>query len=137
MPTPAVAFLTEDMRCDIGIMISASHNPYYDNGIKFFDLEKVINWLKRWSPRRIGKNLPVLNYQGNLLGIKRKPKKFGIKKEGIWVPASKKGNLEWNGLIWERIINGFQLIKNLPFPPKEWVNWNLPSFQKLEEIPLN
>ena len=39
MPTPAVAFLTEDMRCDGGIMISASHNPYYDNGIKFFDSE--------------------------------------------------------------------------------------------------
>jgi phosphoglucosamine mutase len=37
MPTPAVAFLTENMRCDAGIMISASHNPYYDNGIKFFD----------------------------------------------------------------------------------------------------
>ena len=39
MPTPAVAFLTEDMRCDGGIMISASHNPYYDNGIKFFNNE--------------------------------------------------------------------------------------------------
>jgi len=39
MPTPAVAFLTESMRCDAGIMISASHNPYYDNGIKFFDAE--------------------------------------------------------------------------------------------------
>lgn len=37
MPTPAVAFLTEDMRCDGGIMISASHNPFCDNGIKFFD----------------------------------------------------------------------------------------------------
>ncbi|MBE2987188.1 phosphoglucosamine mutase [Campylobacter sp. RM12920] len=37
MPTPAVAFLTENMRCDAGIMISASHNPFYDNGIKFFD----------------------------------------------------------------------------------------------------
>jgi phosphoglucosamine mutase len=36
MPTPAVAFLTEDLRCDAGIMISASHNPYYDNGLKFF-----------------------------------------------------------------------------------------------------
>jgi len=39
MPTPAIAFLTEDMRCDGGIMISASHNPYYDNGIKFFNSE--------------------------------------------------------------------------------------------------
>ncbi|MDR0664074.1 MAG: phosphoglucosamine mutase [Helicobacteraceae bacterium] len=37
MPTPAIAFLTADMRCDAGIMISASHNPFEDNGIKFFD----------------------------------------------------------------------------------------------------
>jgi phosphoglucosamine mutase len=37
MPTPTIAFLTEDMRCDAGIMLSASHNPFYDNGIKFFD----------------------------------------------------------------------------------------------------
>ncbi len=36
MPTPAMAFLTVDMRCDAGAMISASHNPYQDNGIKFF-----------------------------------------------------------------------------------------------------
>lgn len=36
MPTPALAFLTADMRCDAGVMISASHNPYRDNGIKFF-----------------------------------------------------------------------------------------------------
>ncbi len=39
MPTPAVAFLTENMRCDAGIMISASHNEYSDNGIKFFDFK--------------------------------------------------------------------------------------------------
>ncbi len=37
MPTPAIAFLTQDMRCDGGIMISASHNAYCDNGIKFFN----------------------------------------------------------------------------------------------------
>jgi phosphoglucosamine mutase len=36
MPTPAMAFLTTDMRCDAGVMISASHNPFQDNGIKFF-----------------------------------------------------------------------------------------------------
>jgi phosphoglucosamine mutase len=39
MPTPAIAFLTLNMRCDAGIMISASHNPYEDNGIKFFDAQ--------------------------------------------------------------------------------------------------
>jgi phosphoglucosamine mutase len=37
LPTPAVAFLTRNMRADFGIVISASHNPYDDNGIKFFD----------------------------------------------------------------------------------------------------
>jgi phosphoglucosamine mutase len=36
MPTPAVAMLTRSMRADIGVMISASHNPYQDNGIKLF-----------------------------------------------------------------------------------------------------
>lgn len=36
-PTPGIAFLTGSMRADAGIVISASHNPYYDNGIKFFD----------------------------------------------------------------------------------------------------
>ena len=37
MPTPAVAMLTRSMRADLGVMISASHNAYEDNGIKFFD----------------------------------------------------------------------------------------------------
>ncbi|MCP4039187.1 MAG: phosphoglucosamine mutase [bacterium] len=36
MPTPALSYLTTDMRCDAGVMISASHNQYRDNGIKFF-----------------------------------------------------------------------------------------------------
>ena len=36
VPTPAVGFLTRSMRADLGIMISASHNPAHDNGIKFF-----------------------------------------------------------------------------------------------------
>ena len=36
IPTPGVAMLTRSMRCDLGVMISASHNPYEDNGIKIF-----------------------------------------------------------------------------------------------------
>jgi phosphoglucosamine mutase len=39
MPTPAVAMLTRSLRADLGVMISASHNPYQDNGIKIFDPE--------------------------------------------------------------------------------------------------
>ena len=37
LPTPAIAFLTRKLGADFGIVISASHNPYYDNGIKIFD----------------------------------------------------------------------------------------------------
>ncbi len=36
VPTPTVSILTRSLRADLGVMISASHNPYYDNGIKFF-----------------------------------------------------------------------------------------------------
>jgi phosphoglucosamine mutase len=36
MPTPAVAMLTKELRADLGVMISASHNPFFDNGIKLF-----------------------------------------------------------------------------------------------------
>lgn len=39
MPTPAIAYLTQTLRAEAGIVISASHNPYYDNGIKFFSSE--------------------------------------------------------------------------------------------------
>lgn len=41
IPTPGVAMLAKSMNCDIGIMISASHNPYYDNGIKLFDSKGI------------------------------------------------------------------------------------------------
>ena len=39
MPTPAVAYLTRTFRAEAGIVISASHNPFYDNGIKFFSID--------------------------------------------------------------------------------------------------
>ena len=39
MPTPAIAYLTRTFRADAGVVISASHNPFYDNGIKFFSNE--------------------------------------------------------------------------------------------------
>ncbi len=39
MPTPAIAYLTQTFSCDAGVVISASHNPHFDNGIKFFTAE--------------------------------------------------------------------------------------------------
>ena len=41
MPTPAIAYLTRTFRAQAGIVISASHNRYYDNGIKFFSIQGV------------------------------------------------------------------------------------------------
>jgi len=37
LPTPGIAVLTQELNANLGVVISASHNPYYDNGIKFFD----------------------------------------------------------------------------------------------------
>ncbi|MGB5344984.1 MAG: phosphoglucosamine mutase [Woeseia sp.] len=37
LPTPGIAFLTQEFEADLGVVISASHNPYFDNGIKFFN----------------------------------------------------------------------------------------------------
>jgi phosphoglucosamine mutase len=60
MPTPAVAMLTTSMRADLGVMISASHNPFADNGIKLFgpdgyklsdDAERAIERLLEKQPR--------------------------------------------------------------------------------------
>jgi len=39
LPTPGIAVLTQEFKANLGVVISASHNPYYDNGIKFFDGE--------------------------------------------------------------------------------------------------
>ncbi|MCF4129779.1 phosphoglucosamine mutase [Methylobacterium sp. SyP6R] len=59
MPTPAVAMLTRSMRADIGVMISASHNPFEDNGIKIFgpDGFKLSDDVEREIERLIDSNL--------------------------------------------------------------------------------
>ena len=50
IPTPAVAYLTRALRLSAGVVLSASHNPYQDNGIKFF-LRKVISYLMQLKKR--------------------------------------------------------------------------------------
>lgn len=55
LPTPAIGFLTRNMRADAGIVISASHNPYYDNGIKIFGPEgfKIPDEMERQIERLV------------------------------------------------------------------------------------
>ena len=71
MPTPAVAMLTRSLRADLGIMISASHNPFQDNGIKLFgpdgyklsddaELTQARLWLSRATKQVIGNLLGLL-----------------------------------------------------------------------------
>ncbi len=84
LPTPAIAFLTRSLRADAGIMISASHNPYQDNGIKFFsnggmklpdDLERRIEELivspendhVRPTAEAIGKAFRIDDAQGRYI----------------------------------------------------------------------
>lgn len=78
MPTPAVAMLTRSMRADLGVMISASHNPYQDNGIKLFgpdgaklsdEKEEAIEVrmeqeMELASPRTIGRAKRIDDAQG-------------------------------------------------------------------------
>jgi phosphoglucosamine mutase len=60
MPTPALAMLTRAMRCDLGVVISASHNPYEDNGIKLFgpDGYKLSDEIELEIERRMENGVP-------------------------------------------------------------------------------
>ena len=81
LPTPAIAHLTTAMRCDAGIVISASHNPYHDNGIKVFSadgfklpdeveheiellIENPLQLNDRMSPDHIGRSRRIEDAQG-------------------------------------------------------------------------
>ena len=70
MPTPAVAMLTRSLRCDIGVMISASHNPFEDNGIKLFgpDGYKLSDELERQIELLIEEDLSRRLATSNELG---------------------------------------------------------------------
>ena len=84
LPTPAIAFLTTNMRADLGIVISASHNPYQDNGIKLFNgdgfklddaAEKAIEEMilaenKKWDypePDKVGRAFRIKDSPGRYI----------------------------------------------------------------------
>ena len=68
MPTPAIAYLTRTFSADGGIVISASHNPYHDNGIKFFDANgtKLPDAVEAAIEARL--NQPLTTVDGPMLG---------------------------------------------------------------------
>jgi len=75
LPTPGIAFITNSMRADAGVVISASHNPYQDNGIKFFsDLgqklpDEMELKLENWRSLELKLSLWVLSRTGPILTL--------------------------------------------------------------------
>ncbi len=66
LPTPAVAMLTRSLRADVGVMISASHNPFADNGIKLFGANgyKLSDELESAIEARLDKDMPAVAPEG-------------------------------------------------------------------------
>jgi phosphoglucosamine mutase len=102
MPTPAIAFLTKSLRADAGVVISASHNPFEDNGIKFFshdglklpdDVEQEIENLifsgaiehERPTAREIGKAFRVDDADGRYIEFVKNTLPKGMQFDGLKV----------------------------------------------------
>ncbi len=101
MPTPAVAMLTRSLRADLGVMISASHNPYSDNGIKLFgpdgyklsdEIELTIEGMIEApsatllaSPERIGRATRVESAQERYIEFAKRTLPRNLKLDGLRV----------------------------------------------------
>jgi phosphoglucosamine mutase len=102
LPTPGIAFLTRTLRIDAGVVISASHNPFYDNGIKFFshngfklpdDIEKKIEDLvrddslehHRAKGEEVGKAFRLDDATGRYIEYIKSTLKKGVTFEGMKV----------------------------------------------------
>jgi phosphoglucosamine mutase len=99
MPTPAVALLTRSLRADLGVMISASHNPYQDNGIKLFgpdayklsdeveaEIEKRMNGVANGdmaAPARLGRAKRLDDAQGRYTEYVKQTFPRGLRLDGL------------------------------------------------------
>jgi phosphoglucosamine mutase len=98
LPTPAVAMLTPSLRADLGVMISASHNPYYDNGIKLFgpdgfklsdDTEHAIEALmengniRLAAPDKLGRAKRLDDAQGRYIEFVKKTFPSQLRLDGL------------------------------------------------------
>lgn len=70
MPTPAVSMLTRSLRADLGVMLSASHNPFEDNGIKLFDKDgiKLSDEVEKEIEKRMKGEIEIKLAQADMLG---------------------------------------------------------------------
>ena len=101
MVTPGVAMLTRSLRADLGVMLSASHNPYHDNGLKFFGpdgfklsdeielgLENIIRGIDdsvRVSPKHLGRAMRLDDAAGRYIEMAKGTFPKGLRLDGLKV----------------------------------------------------
>ncbi|MCS6987855.1 MAG: phosphoglucosamine mutase [Sphingomonadaceae bacterium] len=97
LPTPAVAMLTREMRADLGVMISASHNPFFDNGIKLFGpdgyklsdgdeaaIEALLDApVERAAPQAIGRARRIDDARGRYIHAVKSTFPEGVRLDGL------------------------------------------------------
>lgn len=118
MPTPAVAMLTRSMRADLGVMISASHNPFHDNGIKLFgpdgyklsdedelEIEALLNEAPRLAaPDHIGRARKIEDARGRYIHFAKSSFPDRLRLDGLKVVVDCANGAAYNvapSALWE------------------------------------
>lgn len=133
LPTPGVAFITRAYRAAAGIMISASHNPYYDNGIKFFtsegfkqpdDWESTIDeWVENNDyanslpqDKNLGRNSKVIDADGRYIEYVKAtfPKKLSLKNFVIALDCANGAGYKVAPLVFQELDASIFLLGNRP-----------------------
>ncbi|MDC0423467.1 phosphoglucosamine mutase [Methylophilaceae bacterium] len=130
IPTPAIAFLTQSLKADIGIMITASHNPYEDNGIKLFsskgtklsdevesEIEGMIeSKIKCVEPSKLGKARRLDNARAKYIEfcLKTFPKEVNLKKYKIVLDCAHGATYQVAPEIFKILGANIVLINNEP-----------------------
>ncbi len=118
VPTPAVGYLTRSMRADLGVMISASHNPHEDNGIKFFgpdgyklsdeaeaEIEAIVNGeIQLSQPRNIGHATRIDDGRGRYVEYAKTTLPRHVRLDGLKVVVDCANGAAWRAApeaLWE------------------------------------
>lgn len=118
MPTPAVAMLTQSMRADLGVMLSASHNPFHDNGIKLFgpdgyklsdadeaQIERLLSGEPRLAePAQIGRAKRIEDARGRYIHAVKQSLPQSVRLDGLKIVLDCANGAAYNSaptVFWE------------------------------------